>query len=413
MRISPAKQAWWWGSAGIVLLIALWGLGSVLMPFIMGAAIAYFLDPVADRLGRLGLSRILAVAVITLVAILLFVLAMLWLVPTVIRQGGQLVENAPGMIEQLQGFAQRQFPGLMPEGGTIRTALSDLGAKISESGGQIMSTVAGSLGSFVGVMVNLVLIPVIAFYLLLDWDRMVARVDELLPREHAPTIRDVARDIDSALSGFVRGQGTVILILAIFYSGGLLAVGLPYAVLIGCLAAILSFIPYVGALIGGLSSIGIAAFTFWDDPVWIGAVAAIFLLGQAMEGNILTPNLVGGSINLHPVWLILALSVFGTLFGFVGMLVAVPVSAALGVLVRFFTAQYLESALYTGRGVPPSPPQPTLVELVPRGTVAAERAQAQQVQDIAVAQVRVEEAERDKKRAEDNARDGGPQTIGG
>ncbi|MFI0396153.1 AI-2E family transporter [Paracoccus jiaweipingae] len=406
MRISPAKQAWWWGGAGIVLLVALWGLGAVLMPFIMGAAIAYFLDPVADRLERLGLSRILAVAVITLVVVVLFVLAMLWLVPTVIRQGSQLIENAPGMIDQLQGFAQRQFPGLMPEGGTIRTALSSLGTKISESGGQIMSTVAGSLGSFVGVMVNLVLIPVIAFYLLLDWDRMVAHVDELLPREHAPTIRRVARDIDKALSGFVRGQGTVILILAVFYSGGLLAVGLPYAVLIGCLAATLSFIPYVGALIGGVSSIGIAAFTFWDDPVWIGAVAAIFLLGQAMEGNILTPNLVGGSVNLHPVWLILALSVFGTLFGFVGMLVAVPVSAALGVLVRFFIAQYKESPLYTGRAVPPPPPQPTLVELVPRGTLQAERAQAQQVHNRVVAQMHSAQDGPD-------AGDGGPQTTGG
>lgn len=391
MQLPAQKQVWYWGGAGLLLLLALWGLGNAMMPFILGAAVAYLLDPLADRLERLGLSRTLAVVVITLAAILILVAVVLMLVPLLIEQTTALINTAPQMADQLQQFLMRRFPEIFTEGSTVNTALTDLGKTISAKGGQLVSTVLGSVMGVFGVLMLLVVAPVVAFYLLLDWDAMVARLDELLPRDHADAIRALARDIDKALSGFVRGQGLVILILGTFYSIGLGAVGLPFGVAIGVMAASLSFIPYVGVLIGGATAIGVALFSFWGDPVWIAAVVAIFAAGQFVEGNFLQPKIVGTSVGLHPVWLMLALTVFGTLFGFVGLLVAVPLAAALGVLVRFAAGRYKESALYTGREVPAPPAPPTLIELVPRGTTAHIRRLAQLSHDVRVAEIQRQE----------------------
>ncbi len=188
--------------------------------------------------------------------------------------------------------------------------------------------------------------PVVTFYLLLDWDKMIGRVNELLPREHAPTIRRLASEIDATLASFIRGQGLVCLILGTYYAVALAIVGLNFGLVIGAVAGLVTFIPYVGALIGGLLAIGLALFQFWGEWWWIVAVWAIFQSGQFVEGNILTPKLVGSSIGLHPVWLLFALSLFGALFGFVGLLVAVPVAAMLGVVARFAIEKYLDSQLY-------------------------------------------------------------------
>jgi predicted PurR-regulated permease PerM len=184
--------------------------------------------------------------------------------------------------------------------------------------------------------------------LLLDWDRMVAQIDSLLPRDHAPVIRSLARDIDKTLASFIRGMGTVCLILGTYYAIALMLVGLQFGLVVGFIAGLVTFIPYLGAMLGGVLAIGLALFQFWGDWVSIGLVAAIFVLGQVLEGNFLTPKLVGNSVGLHPVWLILALSMFGSMFGFVGMLAAVPIAAALGVVARFATNQYRDSVLYKG-----------------------------------------------------------------
>lgn len=391
MRLPTQKQVWYWGAALVALLAALWLLGNAIMPFILGAGIAYLLDPVADRLERLGLSRTLSVVVITLVVALVVVAVSLLLFPVLLRQTSALIDTAPQMAERLQDFLRQRFPQIFAEGNPVNTALTDAARNISTRGGQLVSTVLSSVMGVFSVLALVVVVPVVAFYLLLDWDRMVARLDELLPREHAPTIRRIATEIDAALSGFVRGQGLVILILGTFYSVGLGLVGLPFGVAIGVMAASLSFIPYVGVVIGGATAIGVALFSFWNEPLWIAAVAAIFVIGQMVEGNYLQPKIVGSSVGLHPVWLMLALTVFGTLFGFVGLLVAVPMAAALGVLVRHVVAVYKESALYTGREVPPPPPPPLLVELVPRGTTARERRLAQLSHDMRVAEIRRQE----------------------
>jgi len=348
MALSVRKQAIYWGIAGAVFLLLLYLLGNVILPFLLGMAIAYLLDPIADRLQTLGLSRVAATIVITLAAVLIFVILALLVIPTLIEQLTDLIETAPELFDRLRAWLTGRFPDLLDGESQVSQSLTSLGETLRERGGELAQGVLTSVGSLINVLVLLVLVPVITFYLLIDWDRMVAEIDTLLPRDHAPTIRRLAKQIDRTLAGFIRGQGTVCLILGTFYAGALMLVGLQFGLVAGAVAGALTFIPYVGAIVGGALSIGLALFQFWGEWWWIAAVAAIFFVGQFVEGNILTPNLVGNSVGLHPVWLIFALSAFGALFGFVGLLVAVPVAAALGVLMRFAVEQYRHSKLYRG-----------------------------------------------------------------
>ncbi len=348
MALPAATQLKYWTIATAVFLVVLWALGNVILPFVLGMAIAYFLDPVADRLERIGLSRAISVTVITLVVILIFIIMTLLVVPTLVNQAINLVQIAPQVFDQLHTFLIDRFPALFDESSTVRQSLATLGETIQSKGAQFFEAILASLGSLINVVVLIVIVPVVAFYLLYDWDRMVAEVDKLLPRDHAPTIRQLASDIDETLASFIRGMGTVCLILGTYYAIALMLVGLQFGLVVGALAGLVTFIPYLGAIIGGALAIGLALFQFWGDWVSIGLVVGIFVLGQVMEGNVLTPKLVGSSVGLHPVWLIFALSVFGALFGFVGMLVAVPVAAAIGVLARFAIGQYMSSKLYRG-----------------------------------------------------------------
>ncbi|HUG60453.1 MAG TPA: AI-2E family transporter, partial [Methylomirabilota bacterium] len=190
------------------------------------------------------------------------------------------------------------------------------------------------------------------FYMLLDWDRMVDRIDSFMPREHLGTIRELAREMDQGVSNFVRGQVSVSTLLGLFYAIGLTMAGLNFGLLIGLFAGVISFIPYVGSIVGGVLAIGVALVQFWPDWTMVLIVGVIFAVGQFVEGNILQPKLVGGSVGLHPVWLMFALFAFGALFGFVGMLVAVPAATAFAVLIRFALRKYIESPLYRGQPEP-------------------------------------------------------------
>ncbi len=349
MAVDANRQLRFWSIAFAVLVVALWLLGSTLLPFLLGAAIAYFLDPICDRLERLGLNRVWSTALIALSGLVVFVLLLVLAVPALIEQGQGLVAAMPDYIAGLIEFLSKRYPDLFGENSPIRQNLSDVEAMLRNGGLTVLNQVlAGSL-RVIDFLFLLVVTPVVAFYLLLDWDRMLAQINAILPREHAPTIRRLARDIDVVLAGFVRGQLTVCLCLGIFYAVALMAIGLQFGFLVGLGAGMISFVPYVGSIVGLLLAVGIALFQFWGDKFWIFATVGIFLFGQFVEGNILSPNLVGRSVGLHPVWLILALSVFGALFGFTGLLVAVPVAAALGVIGRFFVEQYKASALYTGK----------------------------------------------------------------
>jgi predicted PurR-regulated permease PerM len=348
MALPVSTQLKYWGIAAAVFFVVLWVLGDVILPFIVGAALAYFLDPLADRLEKLGLSRALSVVVITVLGLLIFIAMVLVVVPTLTNQAAALIESAPELSRKLQLFANKHFPEIANADSVLRQSLTAIGDTIKERGGQMLETLLGSVSSLINIAVLFVIVPVVAVYLLYDWDRMVARIDDLLPREHAPVIRYLTKEIDRTMSGFIRGMGTVCLILGTYYAVALMLAGLQFGLVVGFAAGLLTFIPYVGALVGGMLAIGLALFQFWGDWLSIGLIAGIFVLGQTIEGNILTPKLVGNSVGLHPVWLIFALSVFGALFGFVGMLIAVPVAAAIGVLIRFAVGHYKDSQLYRG-----------------------------------------------------------------
>ena len=348
MALPIREQAKYWGIALALFFVALWFLSGVMLPFLVGGALAYFLDPVADRLQRAGLSRVAATALITLVAVFSVALLVLAVIPSLIQQTTALVNSAPEIAHRLQGFLIEKFPALTDSTSTIRTTLAEIGAAVQAKGAALAQGVLTSALSLLSAVVFIVVVPVVAFYMLMDWDHMVARIDHMLPRDHAPVIRRLAGEINDALSAFVRGQLTVCFLLGSFYSIALMFAGLQFGLVVGAIAGAITFIPYVGSLVGGALAIGLALFQFWGDWLSIGLVAAIFAVGQFLEGNILTPKLVGKSVGLHPVWLMFALSVFGSLFGFVGMLVAVPVAAAIGVLTRFAIAQYQGSLLYIG-----------------------------------------------------------------
>ncbi|WP_281983278.1 AI-2E family transporter [Thalassorhabdomicrobium marinisediminis] len=369
MALPSQKQFQYWGIAAVVFGLLLWALGDVLVPFILGGAIAYLLDPIADRLERWGMGRVMATVTITITSILLFFLIFLLVLPTLIgqlgdllRQIGMLVENLPAMWDELKVFLSERIPSLDLQGDFVQEQLVTLGEAIQARSGTLVAALLNSAQGILNVVILLVIVPVVAFYLLMDWDRMVAEIDGLLPLDHRATVRRLARDIDHTLASFLRGQGTVCLILGTYYAIALMVAGLNFGLIIGFIAGLISFIPYVGALVGGVLAIGMALIQWWGGSEvvngetvevatnWlrIGIVGAIFAFGQFFEGNILTPKMVGNSVGLHPVWLILALSVFGSLFGFVGMLVAVPVAAVIGVLMRFVIAEYKRGQLYKG-----------------------------------------------------------------
>ena len=356
------KQITFWVVSFLVLILVLWLLSPILLPFIAGLVLAYFLDPVADALERLGLPRVAATAVILLLSILLLVLIGLLIVPIlgdqIVKFAGDLPSLMQSLLARFNEVAPQWVKDAIAKSGTdIQGSISDIAGKAAGWTATLLASVWSGGMALVNILSLMVVTPIVAFYLLADWDHLVAKVDGWLPRDHAGEIRTIFTDIDAALAGFIRGQGTVCLLLGLFYALALSIAGLKFGLVIGLGAGLLSFIPYVGALVGGLVAIGVGLVQFWPDFASILIVVGIFAVGQFIEGNFLSPKLVGSSIGLHPVWLMFALFAFGYVFGFVGLLLAVPLAAAAGVLVRFGLKQYLASKLY--RGVPREMPTPT------------------------------------------------------
>jgi predicted PurR-regulated permease PerM len=349
------RQIIFWIGAVAAFGLFLYVFSSILLPFVVGMSLAYFLDPVADRLERLGLSRMLATLVILISFIVVFVLALMIFVPILVSQFSDFAVRLPGYIAQLQALIASQNAEWIKKviGVDASVLKNGLGSLVSQGAG-IVSTLLTSIWSSSKTLIDIgglfVVTPVVAFYTLYDWDRMVAKVDDWIPRDHLETVRAIFADINTAIAGFVRGQGTLCIILGLLYAAGLTIVGLNFALLIGLFAGLISFIPYVGSLVGLVLALGVAIVQFWPDWLMVGAVALVFVIGQFIEGNILQPKLVGQSVGLHPVWLMFALFAFGALFGFVGLMVAVPAAAAVGVLVRFAISRYIASPLYRGHG---------------------------------------------------------------
>jgi predicted PurR-regulated permease PerM len=343
------RNTWFWLVGFALFFIALWLLSAILLPFVAGIAIAYFLNPLVNRLERLRVPRGLAAFVVLALFLMLLVLVIMLVVPILEAQVLDLAANLPNLLaaarreaEALMQMAQQR---LTPEDfAKLRDAV---GGKLAD-----MFAVLGSVfrdvvtrGLALANLLSLVFVtPVVSFFLLRDWNRVLARLDSWLPRTQAATIREQAARIDEILSAFLRGQLSVCVVLGIYYAVGLTLLGLNFGSVIGLLIGVLAFIPYVGFTVGFVLAMLLALIQFSGQHVLY--VIALFVAGMIMEGYLLTPKLVGQRVQLHPVWVVFALLSFGTLFGLLGVLIAVPMAAVIGVLVRFALSRYLASPLY-------------------------------------------------------------------
>jgi predicted PurR-regulated permease PerM len=347
------RQVIFWIVALVALVVVLWLLSEILLPFVAGMALAYLLNPAVNRLERLGVRRLIASLAIVGFGVLAFVILLLVITPIVGKQVVAFAEHVPGNVRRLQqALANSSSPWLQR---LIGEAIAGADKAIGDLMAQGMSWLIAFLQSLwsggralISIFSLMVVTPVVAFYLVYDWPRMLAAVDGWVPPAHRETVRELGREIDQAIAGFIRGQSAVCLLLGSFYAVALSLTGLNFGLLIGLFSGVITFIPYVGSMAGLLLALGVAFAQFWPDWSWIVMVLVIFLVGQFLEGYVLSPKLVGESIGLHPVWLLFALFAFAYLFGFVGLLLAVPMAAAAGVLVRFALRQYLASPFYTG-----------------------------------------------------------------
>ena len=344
------KQALFWLGIIALFILALDLLRSILLPFVAGAAIAFFLDPLVDRLERLRVSRIVATLLVLAAFLLVIVLFLLLLAPLLEAQIKQLISRFPTYLaagrSQLDNLFALLEDRLEPE--DMQKLRDAAGAKIADivgGAGQVLTSVLTG-GVAVANLLSLIFItPIVSFFLLRDWDVIVATIDSWLPRRHVQVIREQAHLIDETLSGFLRGQASVCALLGVYYAVSLSVLGLDFGLVLGLMVGLLIFIPFLGGLSGAVIcvSLAFAQFGDWHRPLYI---AIVFVVGQTLEGNVITPKLVGDRVNLHPVWIIFSLLAFGALFGFLGVLVAVPFAAVLGVLLRFAIRQYLQSPLY-------------------------------------------------------------------
>lgn len=353
-----------WAAAILLVFALFYFLSSALAPFLAGLALGYLLDPVADRLQNLGLSRLGASLTILTVFILLVATVVLLVAPVLTRQLTDFIESLPGYLTTLQGLLARlsrettgdfvrgvyEKLGLPTADASLDTQkyVNDLASEAARMGGAFLKSLVSGGAALVNMASLAVVTPVVAFYILLDWDDMVATLDSLVPPRRREDVRAIARDIDRALAGFLRGQALVCLFLGLWYSIGLSLIGLNFGFLIGVSAGILSFMPYVGSITAFVLSIIVATVQGWPDWRLPAMAVAVVSTGLFLDGNVLSPRLVGGSIGVHPVWLMFALFAAGSLFGFTGLLLAAPVAAALGVILRFAVRRYRESALFLG-----------------------------------------------------------------
>ena len=349
--MSFRQQVVFWVTTFALIVFVLWLLREVLLPFVAGMVLAYLLDPIVKRLQRVGVGRLPATLLIVGLFVITFVLLLILIIPILGGQFTAFIDNLPTTIARLQGLVADPSRTWLRRvlGDTVRDA--DVGELVKQSSAWIVTFVR-SLWSggqaLISILSLLIVTPVVAFYLLFDWDRMVATVDSWVPKPHRETVHALAREIDAAIAGFVRGQTAVCLILGSFYALALSLSGLRFGFLIGLLSGLITFIPYIGSMTGLVLAAGIAIAQYWPEWSPILVIVGIFFAGQFLEGYVLSPKLVGESVGLHPVWVMFALFAFGYLFGFVGLLLAIPLAAAFGVLARFALRQYRASSLYTG-----------------------------------------------------------------
>ena len=350
-RLSFPRIHWGWLLLIFGFAALFWASRAVIGPFIAGFIVAYLLDPPATRLEKLGWPRWLASFSVLTVFVLALVGILLASEPIIESQVVQLIERLPTLIDSAQPLIDRivrQTQG----SADAKAVIANIGSRVAGwATDSLGSIVAGSL-AFVNVITFVVITPVVAFYLLRDWSGIVAHLDSWWPRQQVATIRGLLGESDKALSGFVRGQSLVCMILAVFYAIGWSLVGLDYAIVLGILAGVFGFVPFIGVLVAVGLSLLIALGQFGLDPLQLGLVVGVFVVGQMLEGSVLTPNLIGNRIGLHPVWVLFSVFAGGQVAGIVGVFLAVPVAAVLGVVVRSALAHYRQSHFYDP--VPPA-----------------------------------------------------------
>ncbi len=340
-------------SVGLVVVaaLALELFGGILAPFVAAAVIAYALDPAATRLTRLGLPRGVAALLMVLALVAAFLLFALLLYPLLLSQVGLFLGRFPQYVHLLQRWAAQLVTHLQENFGSevVNDKLRDLVA--GQAGSMLtflVSAVTGLIGggfALFNVLTLAVVTPVVAFYLLRDWPRAIANINSWLPRRYAETIRAQAREVDRILSAWVRGQALCCVLLAVYYAFALTVAGLDLGLIVGTGAGLLSFIPYVGSITGGVTALALALAQF---PTWRGVIVigCVLIVGQILEGYVIYPRFLGDRVELPAVWVIFALFAGGAAFGFLGVMLAVPVAATIGVLCRFWVRRYLRSPLY-------------------------------------------------------------------
>ncbi len=349
-RLSP--NATFWVLFFSLLLIALLVFYEILLPFAAGFVLAYLFQPFVDRMNRWGLDRGAAAFIIIAAAALIIALIVALIVPPLVDELAQLIQEAPRYYQEARTYILQHYGSYLPPLQKQLGAPRGPGPQITQDlapwlFSQLQTLVQGSLALF-NSLALMFLTPVVTFFLLRDWDKMIAGIEALIPRQDAPALKEIAEEIDWTISGYLRGMLIVLLIVSSFYMVALGAIGLNYGLVIGLGAGLISFVPYLGSTSGFLVSGGVALSQFWPDYSKIALVCGVFVLGQVIEGNVLTPKIVGDKVRLHPVWLLFALIASGYLFGFTGLLISVPMAAAIGVLVRFAVRKYHGSPLYEG-----------------------------------------------------------------
>jgi Predicted permease len=363
-RLGIGWNVAFWVIAALVVVFLLWLFNAVLLPFVVAIALGYLLDPLVGKLERAGMGRTAATSLILVGSLIVIVIALALFMPMLARQVSQFVQALPELVKKAQSLAAAF--GDQVTHGWISHLLAKLGigedsfADIRNSASDylnkgvswtvaVINNVVSRGAALLDLLSLIVITPVVVFYMLIDWRKMVATIDNLVPPRDRKTVRAVARDIDRALAGFLRGQSLVCLFLAAWYGIGLSVIGLNFGLLIGITGGLLSFVPYVGSLLVLVLSILIAVVQGWPSWHLPAAALGVVLIGQFLEGNVLSPKLVGDKVGLHPVWIMFALLAFGSVWGFTGLIVAVPLASAIGVLLRFATQRYRESAIYTGQ----------------------------------------------------------------
>jgi predicted PurR-regulated permease PerM len=335
-----ARPATFWIAVCAVALVALVLLRGILLPFVVGALLAYLLVPAVDRLERFGVNRSFAALAVILPLIVGLVAVILVMFPVIVGEIRFFAEEFPHYVTRLQSLV------IEASGPWIHTVMGD-NLHIEQSSVDVVKTMGSNwVDSFVtslwssgraliSVLSLLVVTPIIAIYLAIDWQRMIATVDGWIAPEYRDDVRMLGREIQDTVAGFVRGQIVICLVLAVVYAAALKMMGLNHAVLIGIGAGLISFVPYLGAATGILVSVCVALDQFL--PSWgpVAVVAGIFIVGEMLADYVLSPRLIGRRVNLNPVWMMFALFAFGWLFGFIGVLLAIPVAASLGVILRF------------------------------------------------------------------------------